>query len=224
MFALEQATNEFVGPPLGGWLTGLGIAYSLTTGSVLFLVAAGLLAMLRGRYKLPRSVATTLRAEIITGVRFLYDNPLLRTTVVIVAVLNLVGMATQAVLPLYAVEPGPLGLTEFGYGSLLLGFGLGGLIGSTIAESLQRRFGRARVLVGAIAGSSAWMVALGLTRNVDVVAVTMVLADLRWSSRRRACGATRRWTPRRPTRPPRSRGMASRSPRRPEARPACSPT
>jgi MFS family permease len=27
LFALEQTTNEFIGPPLGGWLTGLGIAF-----------------------------------------------------------------------------------------------------------------------------------------------------------------------------------------------------
>jgi MFS family permease len=178
LFALEQTTNEFIGPPLGGWLTGLGIAYALTTSSALFLVAGGLLAMLTGNYKPPRSAGTSLRAEIVEGVRFLYGKLLLRTTVVIVALLNLVGMATQAVLPLYAVEPGPLGLSEFGYGSLLLGFGLGGLIGSIVAESVQQRVGRARALVGAIAGSSAWMVALAFTRNVVVVALTMVLSGV----------------------------------------------
>jgi MFS family permease len=178
LFALEQTTNEFIGPPLGGWLTGLGIAYSLATSSVLFLTAALLLATLTGSYKMPRPAGTTMRAEIVEGVRFLYGRLLLRTTVIVVAILNLVGMATQGVLPLYAVSPGPLGLSEFGYGSLLLGFGLGGLIGSTVAEFLQRRFGRARVLVGSIAGSSAWMVALALTRNVVVVAATMVLSGI----------------------------------------------
>jgi MFS family permease len=177
LFALEQATNEFIGPPLGGWLTGLGIAYSLATSSGLFLIAGGLLAMLTGTYRLPRA-GTTLRAEIVEGVRFLYGNLLLRTTVVIVALLNFAGMAAQAVLPLYAVEPGPLGLSEFGYGSLLLGFGLGGLIGSIIAESVQRRFGRARALVGAIVGSSLWMVALALWRNVFIVALAMVLSGV----------------------------------------------
>jgi hypothetical protein len=178
LFALEQATNEFIGPPLGGWLTGLGIAFSLSTSSALFFVAAALLSMLTGNYRMTRSVEATMRAEIIEGVRFLYDKLLLRTTVIIVALLNFVAMAAQAVLPLYAVEPGPLDLSEFGYGLLLLGFGLGGLIGSTVAESLQRRFGRARVLVGAVVADGAWLVALALTRNVAVISLAMVLSGV----------------------------------------------
>jgi MFS family permease len=178
LFALEQTTNEFIGPPLGGWLTGLGIAFSLATSSALFFVAAALLSMLTGSYRMTRPVEATMRAEIIEGVRFLYDKLLLRTTVIIVAILNFVGMAAQAVLPLYAVEPGPLDLSEFGYGLLLLGFGLGGLIGSTVAESLQRRFGRARVLVGAVAADGVWLVALALTRNVAVIGLAMVLSGV----------------------------------------------
>ena len=178
LFALEQTTNEFIGPPLGGWLTGLGIAFSLVTSSALFVGAAVLLTMLTGGYRPSRSAGTTMRSEIGEGVRFLYGNLLLRTTVMIVAILNFVGTATLAVLPLYAVKPGPLNLSEFGYGLLLLGFGLGGLIGSIVAESLQRRFGRARVLVGSIACSSAWMGALALTSNVVAVTLAMVLAGI----------------------------------------------
>ena len=178
LFALEQTTNEFVGPPLGGWLTGLGIAFSLTTSSALFFVAAALLSMLTGSYRMTRPVEATMRAEIIEGVRFLYGNLLLRTTVIIVAILNFVGIAAQAVLPLYAVEPGPLGLSEFGYGLLLLGFGAGGLIGSAVAGTLQRRFGRAFVLVGAVAADSLWLLALALTTNVVVIALAMVLSGI----------------------------------------------
>ena len=178
LFALEQTTNEFIGPPLGGWLTGLGVAYALATSSMLFLGAAVFLSMLTGRYKQARSVGTTLRVEIVEGIRFLYGNTLLRTTVIIVAILNLVGMATLAVLPLYAIEPRPLDLSEFGYGALLLGFGVGGLIGSTVAESLQQHVGRARALVGAVTASSVWMVALALTRNIVVIALAMVLSGV----------------------------------------------
>lgn len=178
LFALEQTTNEFIGPPLGGWLTGLGIAFSLATSSALFLVAALLLSMLSGSYRTIRSIETTLRAEIVEGVRFLYGNLLLRTTVILVAILNFVAMAAQAVLPLYAVSPGPLGLSEFGYGLLLLGFGVGGLIGSTLAEPMQRRFGRARVLVGAVAANGVWLIALAATRNVAVIGAAMVLSSI----------------------------------------------
>jgi MFS family permease len=178
LFALEQTTNEFIGPPLGGWLTGLGVAYALATSSVLFLVAALFLSLLSGHYKQAQSTGTTLRVEIAEGIRFLYGSTLLRTTVIIVAILNFVGMATLAVLPLYAIEPRPLNLSEFGYGTLLLGFGLGGLIGSTVAESLQRRFGRAHALVGAVASSTVWMFVLALTRNIVVVALAMVLSGI----------------------------------------------
>ena len=178
LFALEQTTNEFIGPPLGGWLTGLGIAFSLATSSALFLVAAVWLSMLSGSYRTLGWVKSSLSAEIAEGVRFLYGNLLLRTTVIVVAILNFVAMAAQAVLPLYAVSPGPLGLSEFGYGLLLLGFGVGGLIGSTLAEPMQRRFGRARVLVAAVAADGVWLVGLAVTRNVVVIGAAMVFSGV----------------------------------------------
>lgn len=148
LFALEQTTNEFIGPPLGGWLTGLGVAYSLATSSVLFLVAAVFLSMLTGHYKMTRSAGTTLRSEIVEGVRFLYGNLLLRTTVIIVAVLNLVGMATLAVLPLYAVEPGPLSCRSSAMARFCSG------LGSAVLSDRQSRSRCSTVLAGRASSSA----------------------------------------------------------------------
>jgi MFS family permease len=51
-----------------------------------------------------------------------------------------------ALLALYAVAPGPMGLSQPGYGLLLVAFGVGSLIGSVVAGQAVALLGRAGVL------------------------------------------------------------------------------
>ena len=65
-------------------------------------------------------------------------------------VINLASTAHQSVFVLFAVNPGPLGMSKTGFGLLLASGGVGGLAGSTVAAPLERTLGRARCLVAAI--------------------------------------------------------------------------
>src|SRR6476469_4680550 len=48
LFAAETTTNEFIGPPLGGLLVTVGAAIALATPAALWIVAAGVLLLVRG--------------------------------------------------------------------------------------------------------------------------------------------------------------------------------
>jgi MFS family permease len=51
------------------------------------------------------------------------------------------------VFVLFAVAPGPMGLSEAGYGVLTAALGVGSLLGSWLAVPVERRLGRVRTLV-----------------------------------------------------------------------------
>jgi hypothetical protein len=50
--------------------------------------------------------------------------------------------AVFSVFVLFAVEPGPMGLSESGYGVLLATLGVGSLLGSWLTVPTERRLGR----------------------------------------------------------------------------------
>ena len=71
-------------------------------------------------------------------------------------------------------KPGPLGLSEFGYGILLTFLAAGSLAGSLLAPRAERALGRHRVLLLSVVLSSAPL-ALMATANVVVVAAAGVV-------------------------------------------------
>ncbi len=130
LYAAELTANQFVGPPVGGLLAGIGIAWAFASSAAGYgLAVAGLLA-LSGRYRPERTTATSMRADVAEGVRYLLRHRLLRTMAVMVGVDNLCFSAAFAVLVLYAVGDGSaLGLDEASYGVLLTTTAIGSLVG-----------------------------------------------------------------------------------------------
>ncbi|VVJ18739.1 Uncharacterised protein [Amycolatopsis camponoti] len=147
MFAAEQTANEFAGPPLAGVLAAAGVVAALVTPVALWAVAVAVLLLVRGEYRVPREKPTTLRADIAEGLRFLLRHRVLRTFSVMTGTFNFATGATFAVLVLYAVGPGSaMGLSEPAFGLLMATSAAGGLVGSLIAEAVERRLGRVRAL------------------------------------------------------------------------------
>ena len=64
-----------------------------------------------------------------------------------VGISNLASTAMFAVFPLYAVEPGPMGLSGAGFGLLLTTLAVGSVIGSLVAERTRAPLGRRRTLL-----------------------------------------------------------------------------
>jgi MFS family permease len=151
LFAVEMTMNQFAGPPAGGALAARGIGLSLGSSAVAFFVAALPLARMQGSFRPVRDApAGRLRTEIAEGLRYVWGNRVLRTFALLLGVMNLVSTAMFAVFPLFAVKPGPMGLSEAGFGLLLTSMTLGALAATAVTDRIEVRVGSAPVLVVAV--------------------------------------------------------------------------
>ncbi|MCU1432999.1 MAG: Na+/melibiose symporter-like transporter [Actinotalea sp.] len=155
LFATELTAQEFVGPPLGGALVAAGTVLAFATPAALWVVAVGALVLVRGSFRVTREVRTTLRADVAEGLRFVARHRVLRLLALMTGVFNLASSAVGAVLVLYAVGAGSaMGLSGPAFGLLLAATAAGSLVGSFLAERLERRIGRSTALmVGLVAGA-----------------------------------------------------------------------
>jgi MFS family permease len=156
LYAAELTANQFVGPPLGGLLVAAGAAMAFGLPGALWALAVGLLVGLPGSYRPERTTRTTLRADITEGLRFLWQDRLLRTLALMVGGSNFASNAAFAVFVLYAVGPeSSLGLSEPAYGVLLTATAVGAFAGSFVAERVVALLGRARSLALTVLGTVA---------------------------------------------------------------------
>jgi MFS family permease len=147
LFAVELVANQFVGPPLGGLLAAVTLAAAFGATSAAYLLAALCLVTLSGVFRPDRAgPRPRMRADIVEGLRFVWSNPILRTLGLMLGLTNLAFSAHMAVFVLFAVAPGPMGLTKEGFGLLVASGAFGGLAGSWVAPHAERLLGRARCL------------------------------------------------------------------------------
>ena len=150
--AVELTMNNFVGPPLGGFLAGIAIASAFGTVAVGYLGALLCLLTLRGSFRPVRDGApASIRSEIGVGLSYLVHHRLLRTMALVVGPMNLASMAVFGVLVLYVVAPGPLGLDGFRFGLLITAIAIGTVAGTLLASRIERLIGRANLFVACIA-------------------------------------------------------------------------
>ncbi|PRX49010.1 putative MFS family arabinose efflux permease [Prauserella shujinwangii] len=174
--AAELTANEFAGPPLGGLLVVAGAAVAIASPAALWAVALGALLLVPGSFRIERDSRTSLRADIAEGLRFLWRHKLLRTLAVMTGVFNFASNATFAILVLYAVGPGsPMGLSGAEFGLLLSASALGGLLGSFVAERIERTLGRARSVALTIGCGTLLVGAPALTSNALLVGGAFVV-------------------------------------------------
>jgi MFS family permease len=162
----QTIANAFAGPALGGALAGIAVWLALGSSGGCYAAAALGLALLRGTFR-PASGGQRRRlgAEIAEGLRFLWRHRLLRTLAVIVFVMNLGWASWLAVLVLYAVRPGPMGLSKFGFGLLVTAIGAGGVAGTLLTAPALRLLGRRWAIGADILGTVAMLATPALTAN-----------------------------------------------------------
>jgi MFS family permease len=148
LFTAETIMNAFVGPPVGGLLIAVAVPIALGSATLGFAVAAAGLLLMSGVFRAEREgPGRSLAVEIGQGVGYLARHRLLLTATAMVALGRMGSAAFGALLVLYAVAPGPMGLSEPGFGLLLVGFGLGSLLGSFLTGPAVRLLGRPGVLL-----------------------------------------------------------------------------
>jgi Bacterial protein of unknown function (DUF894). len=179
LYAVELTANQFLGPPLGGLLVAVGTVVAFAAPAALWLAAVGALLLVRGNFRIEREGRTTMRADIAEGLRFLWRHRILRTLAIMTGVFNLASNAMFAVFVLYAVGPrSAMGLTDPLFGVLLTATAAGSLVGSFLAERVERRLGRSRSLMVGIIGGAVLIGIPAITANPFVIGAAFFLGGL----------------------------------------------
>jgi predicted MFS family arabinose efflux permease len=92
--------------------------------------------------------------------------------------MNLFWAGWGALIVLYAVRPGPMGLSEFEYGLFLTAMAVGGLLGSVVCERLQKTLGTRNALVLDFIGTILLVGVPALTTNPLAVGAAAFFAGL----------------------------------------------
>jgi predicted MFS family arabinose efflux permease len=164
---------DLVGQPLGGWLFGLGRALPFAVDAVSYVVSFVALLSIRSPLQIPRTREPShLRAEIAEGLRTLWQQPFLRTSMVVVAGQN---FAWNALTLLLIVRAQALGASPALVGGMFAFFGAGALLGAIVAPRTQRRFGIRALLV---AISWLWAIQFAALSVVQDVVVLGLIAGI----------------------------------------------
>ncbi len=176
LYAAELTANEFAGPPLGGFLVAAGASIAFAAPSALWIVALAALFFVPGTFRADRPRSTSVREDLVEGLRFLWENRILRILAVMVGGFNLATSAVITLFLLYAVGPSSaMGLSEQAYGFLLAVIALGSLAGSFAAERIELALGRSRALVLSLLTGAAFAGIPAVTTDPYVIGAVFFL-------------------------------------------------
>lgn len=179
LYAAEMTANQFVGPPLGGILVAMGAVIAFAVPAGLWIVAVGMLFLVRGNFRVERSAPASMRSEIMVGLRFLWKNRVLRTLAFMTGLFNLTSSAAFAIFVLYAAGPtSAMGLTDAQVGILFTTTAIGSLLGSFLAEPIERAIGRALSLIIAIVGGAVLLATPAFTTDPFIIGAAFFIGGL----------------------------------------------
>lgn len=165
-------TSELIGVSIGAALFGVAPLLPFAVDTVSFLLAAGLLALIRPFGSAAPRGGMTLGAigrDIAEGMRWLLRHRLLRALCVLVAISNFAVVGVLAIAVLYALEV--LGVSQQTYGLLMTVVAAGGGLGLAAAPWLSRRLGTGRTLLLTFLFAPVAFLVTGLTTVPLVAAV-----------------------------------------------------
>jgi MFS family permease len=144
----SRSFAQVAGPGLAGVLVGLvGVVGALAADAFSYAVSVGSLLLMTSQEKPPERTtgnSRNLRAEITDGLRFVWQNPVLRKITACTATGNLFVAMEMSLSILFLVRVVHVRPALTG---LLIGLAsLGGVIGAAVSGPLTRRIGTARIL------------------------------------------------------------------------------
>lgn len=157
-----------LGPLLAGaMLTVSPVSDTLLVDAGSFLVSAALLARIRTPFNAPaKPRETTIREEVREGLRFIWDQPILRLIALMMMPVNFVAASVGAQVVFFATRV--LHATGSQIGLLYSAGSVGIVVLSLAAGVLRTRLGFGRVALGSLAVQGLIVVVFALTRNVWV--------------------------------------------------------
>jgi len=172
----QLVADEFVGPPLGGFLFGIAAALPILLDAASFAGAALCFLGLRGNFRrhlTTRQTRSGIRRDIVEGGRWLAQHRLLRSLSIMGALANLCYMIPFSILVLFAREI--LHLSDTGYGLLLACSAVGGLAGGALAGKARQKLGRGWTISGSLLLGAASYFVIALTSSALLVGFMLAL-------------------------------------------------
>lgn len=178
MVTAEIAGNEFVGPPLGGYLFGIAVALPFAINSGAMAIAAALIAslpvMLFSAGSTSRSLAS-LPLDLRAGFRWLLQRRDVRAVPATSVALAMTDSAWFTLLVLYLRDV--LDLPASWFGVMLAVGAIGGLAGGLVAARIGRAIGLRWTIVGSLLVAAAGQLALGTTSSIVVTALVLTASS-----------------------------------------------
>jgi MFS family permease len=170
MYAAEFISNQFAGPPLGAFLFVTAAASPFFLDSASFLIAALLILSFSGSFRTPREEGapkTSIRADIVEGLRWLWHHKLLRVLAIMLGTWNGLNTAAFSIFVLFALQI--LDVSEIGYGILMSTLVIGSVAGSLAGSAVSRLLGPGTTLLLSIVIGSLMALVIAFTSNPYVV-------------------------------------------------------
>ncbi len=138
LWSAESVLNQFIGPPLAGFLIAVALPLPFVLDALSFALAALLVMRLRPEpiAKQPRQPAFGAMKE---GMVWIWQHPLMMRLAVMTGLMNLGATVSLTILVLFAQDI--LGLGPLGYGLVLTGGAVGGILGGLVAPRIVARIG-----------------------------------------------------------------------------------
>ena len=167
---------SLAGPALGGLLFGLGSAVPFLGDAISYLVSAGSVSRIRGRFRPDRTgQRAALWREAADGVRLVGQNQLLRAVVIQAPLINFAftGVIFTITLALrqHGISPGIIGLAQ-------AGIACGGLLGALAAPRMQGRLPLSQLVVMLTVVATALFAVSALLLPSPLVAVPVAITLL----------------------------------------------
>ncbi len=174
--ALEWVGGAFAGPPLGALLFAVFAALPFFVDAASFAIAAFFIVLIPGSYRSERVIDTSVREDIAGGLKWLWNQRVVRTLALMAGVTNLFTFGIIAVFVLYAQDI--LGVSDVGYGVLLATLGVGGLLGAFVGPRLVLSLGSGNTIRLTLVAQIVLTALFGFTSNVYVVGALLLFYGL----------------------------------------------
>lgn len=176
--AAIEVTNSLAGRPLAGILVGLSFGLALGSTFLLYATAAvlGLAIVALGARQADAHGTEPAPVRLRDGLATLWRHPVLRRLTVLTAAANLVWAMFDALFIVYAVAPGPLGLSPAEFGLVLALGALGGIGSSLLLPLLLRHVPPTVLMAVDMTGTVLLVLPVAIGAPLGVVAGGIVVA------------------------------------------------
>ncbi len=166
--------NQLLFPPVGAFLFVVGPAVPFAANAISFALGAVLISRVAaGRRAERTAAASSVRTDLVEGIRWLLHHPPMRTLMLTIFAFNVTFGAAWSVLVLYAADR--LGMSEVGFGLLTTAVAVGGLVGTSAYGLLERRFSLADIMRVGLLIETFTHLSLALTTSPAWALATLVV-------------------------------------------------